>query len=79
MPNVSNVPPYRAGKPSLGIFICKRCGDGVVAHTEAEGKAPAVEQRKHVCHPWTGSHPGDELDRVLFHALLDLPDNGRAH
>ena len=74
MSNVSNVPAYRGGQPALAVFLCKRCGDGIVANAE-----PAPGERLHRCKPWSGSHPGDELNDVMFRALLDLPATVKAH
>lgn len=68
---MSDVPPFDRGEPTIAVFVCKRCGDGVVASPSG----PTEAERKHTCKP----RPcyADELEDAMFQALIHMPDNVR--
>jgi hypothetical protein len=75
--------PYDNGVPSTYLYVCRFCGDGIVAQTGSEGAAFKAEQGRHG--PGVCDRPaaravkvdGEQAD-ALFGILLDLADT-RGH
>jgi hypothetical protein len=54
----------------LEVFVCRRCGDGVLAPITT----PTDQPMPHVCRPWCGSHLSRAAATLLFLLLMDECD-----